>query len=244
MTTYVYWLRGPGHRDMLLRSARSIAKNDAGAAVVALVDDDTPLAQHGLDVVRLPELGREPPMVANLAAQTWFLEHRAADGEAVTFLDADTLLLRPVAFDAPLGVTWRRHEGLDDDGQPIVGVARFMPYNYGVLGARVTGATRGAFRWLYERVRAMAPRWQEWYGNQLALAALVGPAPAAGTLETTRVVRTLDDLGELEVERRPCALFNHTPAALDEELAGVHLLHFKGRRRPLMAPFAERLGIP
>ena len=247
--TYVYWLRGDAHRDMLIASARSVGRYHPGAATTALVDDETPLDEPGLTVVRMPELGHEPPMVANVAAQCRYLEELARDGDAVTFIDADTLLLRPLTFDADLGVTWRHHEGVDDaTGEPITGAARFMPYNYGVLGARVTPATRGAFRWLLARVRAMPARLQAWYGNQIALATLCGPAPAPGTpgmIDPVRVERSPSGLPDpIVVEQRPCARFNHTPERLDEALDGVHLLHFKGRRRAWMIPFAERIGVP
>lgn len=230
MKSYVWWLRGDSHCALALQSSASVLKADPEARTIFLDD-------------RFPDLRVMP---ANVAAQCEYVL-QAQNGEELWFIDADTLLVRPLELpDCDLAVTWRDHVGRDEAGEKVEGIAKEMPYNYGVIGVRVNAASREAFLWLRERVRNMHAQYQEWYGNQIALAHLCGPAPIEGERIVTREIPWA--LGErqitsLRVAQLPCEEWNYTPYKPGESIEGKRLLHFKGHARELMGVYAESLGL-
>jgi len=236
MTAYVYWLRGEQFVDLARLSIASVRKIDPYARIHIWTDDpaSTPkpkdVAYHTL------EPGR-PAMVANLDAQIAAL-NSIERGDRVLFLDADTLLRRPFPWNlhTDLYVTWRRDVNGDRE------MATLQPYNYGVLGAHVNVRTIEAFLWLRARILQMNVRNQGWYGNQLALAELVGAAPESGEADKeVRIRWSLTDRGTaLQVAQLPCEIFNYSPNAMDEDVSEKAILHLKGDRKDLMQHYADR----
>lgn len=242
MTTYVYWIRGAEFAELAKLSIASVKKVErfiVDRRIVVYTDEESPawaadLAPHGsgVEVCRL-EPGR-PAMVANIDAQIAALTD-AKRGERVLFLDADTLLRIPFPWDEAgidLYTTWRDHVNGDRE------MARYQPYNYGVVGAVANAATIEAFIWLRARVLQMSPDNQNWYGNQLALAALLGQPRSEAW--TARIRWTLSDEGSpLRVMPLPCDTWNFSPNAPDEDVSGKGILHMKGNRKDLMQHFAR-----
>lgn len=241
MTTYCWWIRGAEFAELAKLSIASVRKVErflAERRVLVYTDEETPtwiasLAPHGsgVEVVRLKP-GR-PAMVANLDAHV----HALADarrGERVLFLDADTLVRKPFPWQAgvDLYATWRDHVNGDRE------MARAQPYNYGVVGVVSNTATIEAFLWMRARILQMAPKNQDWYGNQLALADLLG-APR-GHPWTAHIRWTLSDLGtELNVSPLSCDNWNYSPNAANEDVSEKGILHMKGARKDLMTHYAE-----
>lgn len=238
-TTYAYWVRGREFAELAALSIASIKRlerfmvdrrfvviTDSFATFAecqGLFDKDVAFIQHDLT-------GR-PAMVANLDAQISCLMATPM-GERVLFLDADTIMLQPFSWtDADLHVTWRSDVNGDKD------MAKQQPYNYGVLGVNVTPASIEAFIWMRARILRMNPERQRWYGNQLALADLLGQP--GGNAEK-RIRWTLDDQGTpLTVSELPCDLWNYSPSTADEDVSGKGILHFKGGRKDLIEAYSK-----
>jgi hypothetical protein len=248
MTTYVWFVRGATHAAMCKTSIESVLRADPGAARLVVTDELSREwsigTEHALVTVTSVQPSA-PIMVANIEAQIHALMN---GGKDYCFLDTDVLLLKPIPQVGDLTVTWRDHVMVaDDTEEKIEGLAASMPYNYGVMRARYSQATVEAFIWLRERVRRMHPQQQQWYGNQLAMTELAGPRPAVGTqIDTRRIPWQLAKPSTLlAVGKIPCELYNYTPRIANEPLIGEpkHALHFKGKRRHLMADYAKLLGL-
>lgn len=241
MTTYVYWIRGAEFAEFAKLSIASVKKIEpflVDRRIVVYTDEESPawvdaLASHGSGIeVRYLRPGR-PAMVANLDAQVDAVSN-AGLGEKLLFLDADTLLRKafPWAPYIDLYTTWRDHVNGDRE------MARYQPYNYGVVGAVTNAATIEAFIWLRARVLQMSPDNQNWYGNQLALASLLGQPHADPWTARIRWALT-DDGSPLRVMPLPCDTWNFSPNARDEDVSGKGILHLKGNRKELMQHFAQ-----
>lgn len=217
MTVYAYWTRGEKFAELAHLSAESVKRVDPQARIEFVTDD-----------------GSRPAMVANLDAQIRVLGW-AERGERVLFLDADTILCRPFPWDlqADLYVTWRDHVNGDRE------MAKHQPYNYGVLGCIARPQTIEAFIWLRARILRMSRKNQDWYGNQLALAELIGLP--CGDYKDVRVRWALNDPGTpLCVRCLPCETWNWSPEAEGEDITGKGVVHLKGGRKDLMAHYAQR----
>lgn len=229
MIDVVYWLTGDSHNEVCEISQRSVRK--------AYSVEETPVRM----VVRRSEPGGEPKMLANVRAQIEYLL-RAPYGQRVLFLDADVLVLKPLPFFTDLFVTWRdRINGKEGD------LVSLMPYNYGVVGVINSPQVVEAWLWLYQRICHMADHYQDWYGNQLALADLVGAAPKEGAHQKTVPIRWAYDgrfkATQIVVTQAPCEIWNYTPETIDEDIQQRALLHFKGDRKDLMLQYAQKLAI-
>lgn len=241
MRTYCYWIRGAEFAELAKLSIASVKKIEPfliDRRIVVYTDDESPawisdLAPQGsgIEVYRLAP-GR-PAMVANLDAQIAALMDSQRD-RRVLFLDADTLLRKHFPWERGIDLytTWRDHVNGDRE------MAKFQPYNYGVVGAVANAATIEAFIWLRARVLQMSAENQDWYGNQLALASLLGqPRPEPWT---AHIRWTLADEGSpLRVMSLPCETWNYSPNAPDEDVSGKGILHMKGNRKDLMQHFAQ-----
>lgn len=242
-TTYCYWVRGRAFAELAAKSIESIKRFDrfiVDRRFMLVTDcpktfDDLHqewLQQEcwrGVELHRL-ESGR-PAMVANLDAQIYALANTPY-GERVLFLDADTICLKPFPWtDADLHVTYRTQVNGDRE------MAKQQPYNYGVLGVNVTQASVEAFYWLRSRILRMNPERQAWYGNQLALADLLGQ-PHIG--RNRRIRWTFEDHGApLSVCELPCSEWNYSPDSPDEDVSGKGILHFKGDRKDLIEAYTR-----
>lgn len=234
-THYVYWIRGAAFSELAAMSIASVKRVDPSAKVHVVTDDTLTPFPHGTDVRHVLPAGR-PAMVANLDAQLHVLNYLQR-GDRVLFLDADTLLRRPFPWTlAPkLFVTWRKEVNGERE------MALLQPYNYGVVGVHVCPEIIEAFYWMRHRILQMNKRNQDWYGNQLALAELVGSPPQDGTADKdVRVSWALGDSGtSLTVRQLPCDVFNYSPASAGEDVSEKAILHLKGDRKDLMQHYAE-----
>jgi len=246
---YGWWVRGRYHAELAVTSIASVRKADPGASCSVMVDlsggDHLDLFE-GQAGGFAADFGHMAPMLANLEA-IWQLLATVAYGEELVMLDTDTIALRPVALldEASLAVTWRDHVRKTEEGEKLAGVAAQMPYNFGVIAFRADRYALEAALWMRERVRRLCGRWRTWYGNQIALAELLGPAPAARDRVDVGLPWSLTEYGgAVHVNRHPCEEWNYTPAGAGEDIAGRGVLHFKGHARALMGPYAEALGLP
>lgn len=241
MNTYCYWIRGAEFAELAKLSIASVKKIEPfliDRRIVVYTDDESPswipdLAPQGsgIEVYRL-ESGR-PAMVANLDAQIAALMDSQRD-RRVLFLDADTLLRMrfPWKRGIDLYTTWRDHVNGDRE------MAKHQPYNYGVVGAVANAATIEAFIWLRARILQMSPENQNWYGNQLALASLLGQPRSEPW--TAKIRWTLADEGSpLRVMPLGCDTWNYSPNTPDEDVSDKGILHMKGNRKDLMQHFAQ-----
>lgn len=241
MTTYVYWIRGAEFAELAKLSIASVKKVErfiVDRRIVIYTDEVSPawasdLAPHGSGIEVIPMQPGRPAMVANLDAHVDALMD-AKRGERVLFLDADTLLRKAFPWETSIDLytTWRDHVNGDRE------MAKFQPYNYGVVGAVANAATIEAFIWLRARILQMSPDNQNWYGNQLALASLLGQPRSEPW--TARIRWALSDEGSpLRVMPLPCDTWNFSPNSADEDVSGKGILHMKGNRKDLMQHFAE-----
>lgn len=236
MTHYIYWLRGAEFCDLARLSMKSVRRVDPSARFHVWTDDraNTPrIDAHDVAWHELPS-GR-PAMVANLDAQIAALSYLQR-GDQVLFLDADVVMRQPFPWTLlpDLYVTWRHEVNGDRD------MALLQPYNYGVIGAHVRPQMIEAFYWLRARILQMTARNQGWYGNQLALAELVGAAPEHQADREVRIRWAPTDRGTaLSVRLLPCTTWNFSPDSIDEDVSSKGILHMKGGRKDLMKHFAE-----
>lgn len=240
MTTYIWFVRGAKHAAMCRTSVESVKKADSTARCFVWTDEvSRDWSVEGAEIQSFNS-GAAPLMVANVDAQLHALYYHAA----CVFLDTDILLLKPLPSAGELTVTWRDHVLVSDEGEKLEGIAATMPYNYGVLRAQGLGGIE-AFMWMRERIRKMHPQQQKWYGNQLALAELAGPRPACGVqIDSRRIPWLLHAPSTLlTVGKIPCEFYNYTPQSIDEDVSTRSVLHFKGKKRELMEPFAKKLGL-
>jgi hypothetical protein len=232
MRYYLWVAKGAEHNALARLSMASVARHDPFAPVMHM-DLDHP----SYDTIR--EL---PMMLVGLEAAFRVLADLGADDELVC-LDTDTLALGPVDIldeAADMAVTYRHGEG--DEGELFAK----MPYNFGVLAFRGGAGGIEACLWLRERVRGMAQQWQDWYGNQMALAELLPEAPPEGTIDIVRARLRWGPARPgncIAVRRLPCSTWNYTPRSIDEDVAGKVVLHFKGDRKALMREWATKLGL-
>lgn len=252
MRHYVWWVRGAAHLAMAKVSAASARKVDPEATLHIITDDGTDLTDIVLGersfYYQYPRHSL-PMMSANLYVQQRFLYEAKINDDEIWFVDTDTLIVKPLELplQCEMAVTWRDRVRTSKDGDKIVGVASQMPYNYGVLGTRHTRATAEAFLWLRERVRGYNLQHQQWYGNQLALSELAGPAPAEG-VESCVDRRGIpwkvaeEPLTHVYIAKLPCDEWNYTPCKPDENIDFPRVLHFKGLSRKYMSGYSERLG--
>lgn len=231
-----YWIRGAEFAELAKLSIASVRKVYPHARVFIYTDDaeNTPAIEGTTRCVLPP--GR-PSMVANLDAQLLHL-NTADYGREVLFLDADVLVKKPVNMSAAVDVmvTWRR--SVTGEGQDSL--AALMPINFGVIAALVNARTREAWTWLRAQVLNMGASEQAWYGNQLAMASLVGSPPESGSeTKTVAIAWSLRDLGSpLVVQQHPCETHNFTPQAEGEDVSDKYVLHFKGDRKHMMSAYA------
>lgn len=221
-----YWVRGHSHDDLVEVSKKSVLKAYGRENVeINVTRDDT----------------EQPAMLANVAAQLAFLHDRP--NARVLFLDADTIVLKPIYWaDADLVVTWR--DKVNGEANEI---SALMPYNYGVVGALAGPKSIEAWIWMYQRIGRMAERYQKWYGNQLALAELAGAPPKSseqrGVIKIPWEMINPQYVNYLDIAKLPCEVFNYTPESLDEDVSAKYVLHFKGGRKALMMQYAEKLHL-
>jgi hypothetical protein len=230
MRTYCYWIAGEEYAKYAAFSVASVRKADPDAAILVVARDEPWLDWWGNSTAVI-KITPGPLMLENLRAQIMGMHHCKNSDEFV-FLDVDTVLLRPFpAFHTDLAVTWRR---TIRDKAGNMADAGAMPYNYGVLGVKPTLGGFEALYWIRNRIMQMNDRFQQWYGNQLALRHLVGDLGEEP--ESVRYVHLRDQ--PVSITLFPCEEWNYTPYDADENLDGKGILHFKGQMKEAMRDFA------
>lgn len=245
MLNIVYWVRGREYADMAVISAESMKRVYKGARVYVYSDEDYAVfGGSAVDqVVMLPMQDSMPAMIANLYCQVHFCMSEAFLELPTLFADADVLAVQPAPIEDDgydLLVTQRDHIGLDEKGKKVVGVARGMPYNYGVVIAAPTDEAREAFLWMRERLAKMGGHLQAWYGNQWALRELVG---GSFQDETPRLEERRMPWALVKVRVENCEQWNYSPEDEYADLAEVYFVHLKGdKRKEMLEGYAERLA--
>lgn len=245
MNVYAWFVRGEEHAAMCNTSIAAVRKADPEARCIVVTDEIE--KKWTCDALLLTCDPGQPIMLANLDAQisalSYAWSHKASQ---ITFLDTDVLLLKPFSYYGVVNFTWRDSVGKDDDGETVEGIAARMPYNYGVITATPSLSSLECFIWIRERIRSMHKNHQQWYGNQLAVVELAGARPTEGSaMVVRRIPWGLTSHGrQLTVGMLPCTTYNYTPQRPGEDVSEKYALHFKGKRRPLMATYAKALGLP
>jgi hypothetical protein len=165
-------------------------------------------------------------MLDRTLAQLRYLEHCAFD-RPIVMLDSDILvfgsLRKLFQEDFDVAVTWRDHDT--------------MPVNNGVilLNRRNPAAVRHFFRRYADIYRRLYSSQADWYGDQMAMAALLGLSP-----EEYASRHTVDVEG-CRVRLLPCSIYNAKPKAklLHILFPGVRrrILHFKAGKKRLMGDY-------
>lgn len=232
----VYWTTTPEGLDQAEMSARSVQAAMPSARLFLYTDRET--TAPWADVIERMDFGQYPLMLANLVAQTHYMLRYA--NRPTAFLDTDILLMKRLCLppDADLAVTFRDYVAVDEGGEKIEGVARAMPYNYGVIMANPTVPAIECFLWMRDRLQRMNPQLQAWYGNQHALRELVGPRQNIALPYFTR--RTLPWV-TATVRVLDAEAWNYTPTGPEDPIEGKRVLHLKGPRKGLMPFFLDRI---
>jgi hypothetical protein len=238
VTQVVYWTTTQDGLEEAALSAQSVRETCQGCQIHLYADKSLPPVDFPDWTYRM-DFSRWPLMVGNLVAQTDYMLRHHRNGP-VAFLDTDILVRK--ALYAPSGVdlavTFRDYVGFNEQGEKVEGVAKTMPYNYGVVLANPTVPAVEAFLWMRDRIPKMNPEAQRWYGNQLALRELVGlergqrlPYVTIRALPWTQVMVKVLDADE----------WNYSPEGPDEDVSKRRILHLKGNRKPLMRHYLERI---
>jgi hypothetical protein len=171
--------------------------------------------------------------------QTWraYTESGLLQGPTV-LMDIDILLQR-----SPAGL----FDGSFDIGLTYTNETTLHPFNAGVIliDPQRRDAVRSFFAALDDYVADLVPEYQEWYGDQMALADLIGIDDATDWRGI--VDRTAHDV---RIRALPAAEWNAS-LLLDADnrpiftaIPDAGLVHFKGERKGLMLRYAtEVLGI-
>jgi hypothetical protein len=190
-----------------------------------VTDQDTSLPD-GFDVVWRRNIDLSALMLERARAQEE-LTRGASRGDAIAFLDTDTLILRDLrhVFDESFDV------GVTIRDNPIHDFERRMPYNNGVIFADCSrsGAASSYFSAVRNAIEELDESLWAWSGNQFVVRDALGHHPPGSTIERFGA----------RVRVFACTTHNYTPAVVGEDLEGKHLLHFRGDAKALMPQFAR-----
>lgn len=220
---FVWVVHGQQYIDLASRSAALVKRHHPDAFTAIYVDKDYPSLGVSVDnVVIVNGYHDKPFMLMNVLCQYGFLA--STHGEQTIFLDADAFLAEPIEFPegADMAVTWRDNLGA---------LSQQQPYNYGVIMAESNVHSLSAWAWMADRITRMAPKQQDWYGNQLALRELVGPVHRGPDIQLVT-----QPWFDVNVAHLPCAKWNWTPPDDEpkQKLLGQKIVHLKGTRKDLL----------
>jgi hypothetical protein len=220
------------YTTVLSQSFESAALRAPGARRILLTDEATRVP----DTMPVDEVIRQPIdpdrlMFERMRVQVRYLESRAA-GRSSVLMDSDVVVNADPAGvfgeDFDVGLTWR--PGFADS--PFNGGMIFVAASAGGLGFfRKAHACYAAIADEAAKARLFAKDLRAWWGDQFALAALVGYREFAG-----RSTEGLEVDGT-KVRFFPCETHNFTlePAQKyrTDELRRKFFIHFKGNRKAL-----------
>lgn len=202
--------------------ARRTVLSDARTALDAIA--------RRLDAVERREMDCSQLMLERAVSQERHLMRSAFDRPMVV-LDSDILLNAPLsdlfARDFDVALTWRG----DNPAQPING--GFM-----ILNNRRPEVVRAFFARYMDLFRGRYAKTDAgWFGDQLAL------RDSLGLTATEMQAQPMVDVAGCRVLLLPCDTHNFSPANRYAEIVhpapGRAVLHFKGERKRLMAPYWE-----
>lgn len=243
MLNVVYWVRGEDYAELAVCSAKTMKRVYDGAKVIIYADQEWPVFEGDTvdEVICLPIQNTMPHMIANIHCQVHYVVNNSFD-RITLFCDADVLAIKKAPLDSlaeyDLIVTKRDHVKLDKDGEKVVGVARQMPYNYGVVFANPVMGAREIFIWMRERVVKMGSHLQDWFGNQWALRELVGGSMDE---ETPREVKRAMAWGSVSIKIEDCSMWNYLPHG-DEPINDKYFVHVKGGDKERFYSIAKELA--
>lgn len=227
----VYFVAGnPQYIEYLKLSISSVRKAMPHAEIHVFTDIDADLP----GVTKWLQIGgySNPLMVENTIIWRDFC---AAHEGVNIFLDPDVLMAKaPPLFLADIAVTWR--DNLGD-------FSRRMPYNTGVVVARGGQKSALFFNEMTDRISAMSDEDQKWYGNQIALAEMLGEPPQQmvdGWKHARKVNWTPSLHCGCNVSFLPCDKFNWTPED-DGPVMDRYFVHLKGNRKHRMKSLHDQL---
>lgn len=238
--TYCWWIHGEQFAEYAVHSIEAVKKIDpfqVDRQLIVCTDEENPkwkdkLAGIGSGVSFMHVPSDQPTIAARLDAQIAVLMAVPRNSQ-VLFLDADALLKKEFPFsDEDLTLTWR------GDVNGSAELARTIPYNGGVVGAKANVSGIEAFIWMRARIRRMSKKNQQWNGDQLALYDLAGSPRPEGQW-TSRIRWTLNDTGSpLNVRALPCEIYNYSPSEIGEDVSDKVIVHLKGNRKDMLEHYA------
>ena len=200
--------------EVMVRSVRLAMPQ---ARIVQFTDEATPAVAGVDEVIRRP-VSDDELMIARLEHLANF-EHREA-----VFLDTDIIVRRDLAevFSLPFDVALTRRYGelvvAEDDPFrrhfPSGNLIDYMPYNAGVMFSR----TQDFWVDCLKACEAMHANFRRWYGDQMALKAVVD-----------REYYAVYELAE--------PLLNYAPEHATDFPEDALILHFKGGRKAWMKDY-------
>jgi hypothetical protein len=210
---------------MMFASARLF---DQAAKTVVLTDPNTSFEARslGIDQVIREKMDGSQLMLERATAQLRHVETSAFDSPLV-ILDSDILVNAPLQpifrEDFDVALTWRHNAN-----QPING-------GFLILNNRRPEASRDFFRRFTAIYREEYADHGAWFGDQMALRDCVG-LPLS---ELAR--RDMVEVDGCRIRLLPCDTHNFSPAnryaEISDDLPEKVILHFKGERKRLMAPY-------
>jgi hypothetical protein len=125
-------------------------------------------------------------------------------------LDTDMIVARDISdgFGGDAAVTWRAKHNVWVDGEPK---PIKMPYNGGVLFVQ----NQDFMKACYEEMLRQPAKFQDWYGDQIAL-------------------RDVVDSGKFEIKKLTDPVWNFVPDSAGHDTLGVRIYHYKGIRKEWM----------
>jgi lipopolysaccharide biosynthesis glycosyltransferase len=179
------------------------------ARIVQLSDYETKKV-NGVDEVVRKHWDRKYMMPYRL------LHLRDFQAERSVFLDADIVVQKDlgILFEDEFDVALTYRDETDPSLRKTPEAYDLMPFNAGVMLSRASGAA--FWEEAYQSCLKMSEDSRQWFGDQLAIKEVAA--------RTT-----------LNVRQYPCALYNYSPARLEEELGDKYVIHYKGEtRKPWM----------
>ena len=179
-----------------------------GYEVWQLSDDVAPKVE-GVDVIM-----REPMH----GGRMMYRARRLAEMPApYVLLDTDMIVSRDISDgmegDHDVALSWRGRNMVIVKGEtePV-----YMPYNGGLVFVKNQEFMRDCLK----NMEGQAPKWQDWYGDQLAL-------------------RDVAKSGKYKVLELREGKWNYVPETLSHVFPDVKIYHFKGLRKNMMPDFAK-----
>lgn len=221
------WEILPGQKQFDL-FRMSVQRFDKEATFVILTDFKTQFDNITPDTkIARSEVNQREIMLERTRRQLAFLEQD--DGNSpIVFADTDMLILAPLqqvfsgSFD--VAVTIRKHDK--------------MPINGGLFFVNNRSLGRGLLFFrevLYRMERELGTERREWYGDQLALAEILG------SLKYERDIEKIRDFTDYSVLLLDSQKYNYSPPGdhpnLFQNDSGRFVYHFKGRCRNYMEHF-------